>query len=333
MKLKFKSSVLVLLIIFVILFASFIIMLFLRDFSLDNEQKVGVTFSKSYAEYLGLDWQEAYLATIDDLQVKNIRIVAQWDEIEPKFNEYYFWDITWMLDRAYERNVDVILAIGRRTPRWPECHDPEWIKELAPEKVRQEQLLMIKDVVNKYKDKTALKMWQVENEPFLDSFGECEPISLNFLKEEISLVKSLDSRPVLITDSGELSTWIKTGQLGDKFGHTLYREVYNKYIGYFKHVYPPAYYYFKGRLVGLKQRDVIVAELQAEPWVPDGYTLQLDYEKMKQLMSPEKIESNLDYAKRTGASEIYLWGVEWWYWMKTEVDDDSLWNSAKPYFE
>ncbi|HCC22836.1 TPA: hypothetical protein DF272_01505 [Candidatus Falkowbacteria bacterium] len=333
MNLKFTTSILVLLIIFAISFSSFVVLLYLRDFSLGAQPKTGVTFSKSYAEYLGLNWQEAYLATLDELKVKNIRIVAQWNEVESQFKEYNFYDVGWMLDRAYERNVDVILAIGRRTPRWPECHDPLWVKELTPDKARAEQLIMVRDVVNKFKEKTALVMWQVENEPFLDTFGECQPISLSFLKQEIALVKSLDTRPVMITDSGELSWWLKTGTIGDKFGHTLYREVYNKYIGYFQHVYPPAFYYFKARLAGIKQDDMIVAELQAEPWVPEGYTLQLDYVKMKELMAPEKIESNYAYAKRTGATEIYFWGVEWWYWMKVKVDDDSLWENAKQFFE
>src|SRR3989338_5721806 len=42
----------------------------------------GVTFSKPYAQGLGLDWKETYLAILDELNVKNLRIPAYWNELE-----------------------------------------------------------------------------------------------------------------------------------------------------------------------------------------------------------------------------------------------------------
>jgi len=214
-------------------------------------------------------------------------------------------------------------------PRWPECHDPNWLKDLDTKSQTTEQLRYVKDLVEYFKHYDNIKMWQVENEPFLTSFGECPAMSIDFLKQEISLVKSLDDRPVLITDSGELSFWLKTGKLGDKFGHTLYRVVFNKYIGHIHYYLPASFYRIKALLADIKPENVIVAELQAEPWVPDGYTLRLDYGRMVSFMDSKKLTGNYNFAKQTGASEIYFWGVEWWYWLKTQKDNDKMWEAAK----
>jgi len=41
------------------------------------------------------------------------------------------------------------------------------------------------------------------------------------------------------------------------------------------------------------------------------------------------MRANIDFAKRTGFNEIYVWGVEWWYWMKTVHHDARYWNYAQ----
>ena len=51
----------------------------------------GVTFSLPYArDTLGLDWQKAYLAVLDDLKVGHIRIPAYWTELEGKAQAIVF---------------------------------------------------------------------------------------------------------------------------------------------------------------------------------------------------------------------------------------------------
>ena len=83
--------------------------------------QIGVTFSTKYAKELGLDWKAAYLATLDDLGVRKFRIPVYWDEAEPERGRYAWDEVDWMLDEAAKRGADVILAVGRKTPRWPEC--------------------------------------------------------------------------------------------------------------------------------------------------------------------------------------------------------------------
>lgn len=80
-------------------------------------------------------------------------------------------------------------------------------------------------VVTRYKDSPAITHWQVENEPYLSLFAyeHCGELDESFLEEEIALVKSLDpTRPVLVTDSGNLGTWRGAYAHGDSFGTSVY---------------------------------------------------------------------------------------------------------------
>jgi len=286
----------------------------------------GVTFSAKYARELGLDWRAAYLATLDDLGVRHLRIPIYWDEAEPERGRYAWDDIDWMLDEAGKRGAGVTLAVGRKTPRWPECHVPGWAAALDEERQQERVLAFLEAEVLRYRAHPAVKVWQVENEP-LFHFGRCPPPDREFLKREILLVRGLDTRPIMVTDSGELSTWIRTASLGDVLGISMYRLVWNKYLGELYWPVSPLYYTDRINLLSPVVKKVIVSELQAEPWfrLPVAET-PLD-EQFAQ-MDPERLRGNVEFAVSTGASEIYLWGVEWWYWLKTQGHDD-LWDAAR----
>jgi hypothetical protein len=45
-------------------------------------------------------------------------------------------------------------------------------------------------------------------------------------------------------------------------------------------------------------------------------------------MSAAMIPARLNYARRLGMNEIYLWGGEWWYWRMVN-GDDSIWTAVK----
>ncbi len=303
------------------------------DFSSSGRPiKFGVTFSKEYASReLGLDWTEVYLAILNDLQVKDIRLAVAWDKIEQADNFYNFADYEWMVEQAEKRGVNIIMAIGRRTPRWPECHEPSWVKRLSQPEQDKELLEYIKKLVEHFKGYKNIIAWQVENEPFLDFFGECPPSDMELLKEEVALVKSLDQRPIIITDTGELSDWHKAASLADIFGTTMYKAVWNKYIGVWRYPWPPAYYYFKAKKIKAKYdlQKVIVAELQAEPWSKGQPITQMSLWDQFSLFDSNDFRNNLDYVKRAGFEEAYLWGVEWWYWLKQVKNEPIFWNQAK----
>ncbi|MFH1430776.1 MAG: beta-galactosidase [Candidatus Uhrbacteria bacterium] len=301
----------------------------------DAPQTYGVTFTKSYAEYLGVDWRAAYLALLDDLDVRRVRLGAYWPEIEPTAGQYTFDDLDWMMDEAAKHDAEVVLAIGVRLPRWPECHIPDWVntgqepKELA---IRGSQGYPYAEVVEQYRHHPALAMWQVENEPFLRIFGACPRMDGAYIDERIALVRGIDTEhPILITDSGELSTWQRTARRGDRFGTTMYRIVWNPIIKYWRydHILPPALYRVKAYLAGQRARDVVIAELQAEPWVPAGNIRDIAYDELQPLFTTDDFEKNIAFAKATGFGDVYLWGAEYWYWLREVHGDPSLWDAAR----
>ncbi len=310
---------------FLVVIVLFFGILWLPAFNRAGPINWGVSFSKTYAESLGLDWQKVYLAILDDLGAKRLRLQSDWNEIEPSEGMYDFSALDWQIAEAEKRGVKVLLVIGERQPRWPECHTPAWLIAAPRVEVQEKVMELLKTIVNRYKNSSAVVMWQVENEPLFNLFGQCPRGDKSFLEREIALVKSLDSRPILITDSGELSTWRKTAHLGDYFGTTMYRIVYNPVFGYFHHFWPPSFYRLKAKLVGLPKEKVIISELQIEPWIKNGSIIRTPLADQKKMMSAEKIEKHLDFARKTGFNEAYLWGVEWWYWLR-EQGDDSIWK-------
>ena len=295
----------------------------------------GVSFSQKQADMLGLSWEENYLALLDDLKVRNLKIIAYWDLVEPELGKYFFKDLDFQIEEAEKREIKVILTMGRKVPRWPECHLPDWARDLSEEKQQERILKLIEKIVVRYRDSEVIWAWQVENEPFF-RFGECPEITEKFLKEEIRLVKSLDlrNRPVIISDSGSNRFWFKTARLGDIVSISLYRKVWFKeFDSYINYPFPPVFYWRKALIIKkLFGKEVFCGELQAEPWGP-VLIHELSLEEQSETMDLEQFQKNIEFAKKTGLKEFYLWGGEWWYWLKIKYDQPEIWEEAKKLFE
>ena len=191
----------------------------------------GVNFSQMQAEVLKLDWKKTYLALMEDLGVKNIKLLTQWDWVEGQQDDFYFKDIDWQIKEAKARGVKITYVVGMKTGRWPECHLPAWAAGLSRADQQTQILQYIEKVVTRYKNSTAIVAWQAENEP-LFQFGQCPWRDKDFLKKEVALIKSLDSaRPVIVSDSGEQSSWFAVAKIGDTVGVTMYRKVWVHIVG------------------------------------------------------------------------------------------------------
>jgi hypothetical protein len=315
----------------------FIIFLLSRGYIYKQQElSYGVTFSPHQAKSLGLNWQELYTKILDELKVRKIRIAAYWNELEPQPNDYHWQELDWQIQEADKREAEIILAVGGRLPRWPECHFPGWVNGLPDAERQVKTLEYIKTVVSRYKDNRSIIAWQVENEPFLIKFGECPPLDKSFLDQEIASVRSLDkTRPIVITDSGELSTWLPAARRADIFGTTMYLNTYSKVLGSYVH-YPiaPGFFRFKKNIVSLfaHPREWLVIELQAEPWGPKEYQ-DLTSEERDRTMNLEKFKTILEFSHQAGFKEFYLWGVEWWYWEKVHNNNPAVWNEASQLFQ
>lgn len=310
-----------------------VIAVYLLDFS-KSRISWGVTFSPEYAQNeLGLDWRSAYLAILDDLKVDHVRLSAYWNQVEAEKGSLDYDDLDWQIAEAGQRDVKIILAVGRRLPRWPECHDPSWLASTTPQETKDKQLAFVENTVKRYESNPNIIYFQIENEPFLKYFGKCPPLDKELLKQEIKLVKSLTSKPVLVTDSGELSSWLEAGNSGaDLLGTTLYRTVYNPQFGYFHWFLPPVFYSAKTGLIKMFSpiEKVIVAELQTEAWHKENKNLRdMTMSENSESMSLKQFRDNIVFSRRAGFAEIYLWGVEWWYYLKEQKGEAGYWQEAK----
>ena len=188
----------------------------------------------------------------------------------------------------------------------------------------------------RYKDNDTIAVWQVENEP-LFKFGLCPWYDKNFLKKEVELVKSLDStRQIIISDSGEQSMWFGAAKIGDIVGTTMYRKVWglisDNFGFYIDSFLPPVHYWRKAQIIKkIFGKDVVCTELQAEPWAHKLF-YDVPLEEQEKTMNLEQFKKNIEYAQETGLQKFYLWGAEWWYWMKETQNRPAIWNEAQKLF-
>lgn len=300
-----------------------------------EEVEYGTTFSVMYAQELGIDWKEAFSATLDDLNIKSIRIPLYWESIESQKGQFDFSDIDWMLVELSKRDGKAILAVGKRLPRWPECHLPKWSSELNTEDLKEAQKDYVGKVVGRYRNSNVVKYWQVENEPFLTAYASQNcgiDADQKLLDELTGIVRNVDrDTPIMITDSGNYGLWKDAYKRADVFGYSVYQYVYNDWFGEIKSWLPASYYRLKIFLVNSLFNDskpTILSELSLEPWLSQPI-VSAPLELSASRMNAQRAEEVLAFALGTGERQQYLWGVEWWYWLKTKHNDDSMWKVVK----
>jgi len=309
----------------------FLWLIFLFDFSFfsKNDIQFGVTFSTRYATYLGLDWKDLFQKGLNELGIRHFRIPVYWPDIEPSQGQFVWDDLDWIVTQADQSGAEILLAIGQKVPRWPECYIPSWAIYLSQDKQDEALLNMLDQVVNRYKSHLSVKQWQIENEPFF-SFGSCPKPRVDLIEKEIAQVRRLDNRPIVMTVSGELESWGRSAKMTDILGISIYRKVFQPNLGSFPYPIPALFYRLRSLFVFAYHRPIIVTEFQMEPWLPKAFD-QFSLQEREELFSLSQFKKNISYIRRTGFSEVYLWGFEWWYAEKL-WGNDSLWNEAKILF-
>ena len=124
-----RSLITALSIIGVIVAALFIGNLYDKNRTPKNHTQFGVSFSQKQAIHLGLDPHQTYLSILKDLKVKKLRLVAYWDEVELEDDKYSLQDLEFYLSEAKKNKAEVLLTVGYKVPRWPECYAPSWVDQ------------------------------------------------------------------------------------------------------------------------------------------------------------------------------------------------------------
>lgn len=296
----------------------------------------GVSFSKLHSEELGLNWREVYLAILDDLGANELRLSAHWPMIEPERDVYNFTELDFQMNEARARGAHVILAVGRKSPGWPECHTPHWVGYMGWEEQQMEIKQYVTEVVERYREYPNIRYWQVENEPFLNFARHiCGDPDEDFFKEEVALVRAIDpGTPILTTDGGEFGLWYKAHEYADAFGSTMYLYVYTKHIGYWRYPVYGGFFRFKLNMLEMiagPLKPAVSIEVGLEPWLNQPI-VQTTIEEQLEKMNMERFEKILAVARASGFSAHYLWGAEWWYYIKQKGHPE-FWERAKQLFK
>jgi hypothetical protein len=299
--------------------------------------ELGVSFIPDYAQSLGLNPEQTMNALINDLHIRNFRLVSYWNDLEPSPGHYNFSQLDWEFQKAQAAHATVSLSLGLRQPRWPECHMPSWAAS-EPASVWEPQLdAFITAVVNRYKNSPSLGSYQLENEYFLKGFGTCTNFSRSRLVTEYNLVKKLDpNHPIIIARSNNA--------LGTPLGQpqpsmsavSIYQRVWDSHTHrYLEYPYPAWYYAFlAGMTKILTGRDTIIHELQVEPWPPHGEAIaKTTLAEQSKSFNATRFKARVKFAEATGMRQIYFWGAEYWYYVLVHYHDPSLWNVAKQTFQ
>lgn len=290
----------------------------------------GVSFSLHRCSELGVDKKKLLRAALKDLGFRRFRLMSYWNIHEQEPGNYDFTELDWQLDMIAKYKGKVTLCLGKRQPRWPECHMPDWAKKLPKDKWYEALFAYIRTVVERYKDHPALASWQLENEALLKDFGYCEDGDYSHLRlrTEYEIAKDTDPvHPVIMTlsDSWGLP-WRRPHP--DRYAMSLYRITINKKDTYVYSKRPAVFYRFRVLFIRLlKNRGCFIHELQAEPWLKTALTESSIEEQLKR-MNPPMLKNIIRYAQKTGQNPIDLWGLEWWYWLKAQ-GHPQLWNFAK----
>jgi hypothetical protein len=232
---------------------------------------VGATFIPNYARYFDLDPQETFKAMIDELGIRQFRLVSYWKDIEKTEGTYDFSELDWQFEMAEKYGANISLSIGLRQPRWPECHMPTWAMDMSMQQWEPKLLNVMKATIERYKDSPSLKSYQLENEFLMTVFGECPDHSRDRLVREFEFVKSLDKEhPVIISRSNNAIGLPLGDPRPDMFAVSIYKRVWDKSITKRYIEYPfPAWFY--ASLAGggkiFTGKDMIIHELQTEAWL------------------------------------------------------------------
>jgi hypothetical protein len=298
------------------------------------EMRWGASFSAPYARSFGLDPEDTLESALKDFNFNQIRIMSYWEDIQPTSSEEFnFDDLDWQLSLIERYGRKATITLGLRQPRWPECHQSKWAEELNYSSEWEAKLnKFISTVVNRYKDRSSVVSWQLENEAKLKTFGDCDERTLNEnrIQKEFELVKSLDpDRPILMSTSDQYGLPLNK-PVPDVYGFSIYTKVTVPGTN-LRFSYPqlPSWHGARAEAINLiKDREVVIHELQTEPW-GNKPVQDLSLSEQNQTMSPNQLKYNLMYAKNIGTRQADVWGIEWWYWRQLKFSDSSILEATK----
>ena len=321
--------------------------------------QVGVSFSPRRAAYLGLDPHRAFTRLLA-MHFRVIRLSTYWDEVDQSGYD----QLDWMMNEAKRGQQPIVLTVGMKALGWPEFFIPASAvptsglhqgQDVASDSsLRAAALAFVNDTVLRYRDNPALVAWQIENEPFNRAGPQRLWIDAEFLRDEMTSVRQLDShrRPLIVNafshfnllfdrasarQGFDLRQWLgfdadsaeRDGlaamNRGDVLGLDVYTAIGYQFLGqdHMSHADSD----WPDRLARVRDlakrqgKQAWITEAQAEPWESASNT-----PAVPKSTSPHAIRSIFANLKDAGFTTVLFWGSEYWLWQ--EDHGDARWTDT-----
>jgi hypothetical protein len=270
-----------------------------------------------------------------------VRISLQWEEIEPVEGQFDFSLTDGLLRAAGAEGATVTLSVGMKAQRHPEFYIPQWALEgtsLNPGDVisddpllRARALAMAAAAVQHFAASDVVDSWSAENEPYIASHrSEHYRLGEDYVAELVATIRANDPerRPVSINHAQHFvmdRRWKQALKDSDVLAQSMYpRRNWDLFtidgIVNIMELGPlmPNYAH-QAREAHAANKEFWVTELQAEPWTDHDIRL-FGTENPSPNLSPAWMAENVNYARKSGADRIYLWGAEWWLFQAERGD-------------
>jgi hypothetical protein len=327
----------------------------------------GINFECDYAEYLLLEspdgpdvtddrgdraeWCADTLGTlIAGLGVGHVRVSVRWSEVEPRDGEFDFGLLDALLAEAERQGARLHLTLGMKGQRHPEYYIPEWALAVSrpPEGespsddpyLRERALRMAAAVVTHVGDSPVVDSWAAENEPFVISHrSNYWRLTAEWVGELRGTIRANDplKRPVVAAHAQHFvrdQRWRDALAVGDVLGTSIYPFRNYKVLGV-ELVVPileigliAPNYAHHDREAAERGKEFWITEMQAEPWI-DGDPRLVGPRNPSSNLTEGKLRKNIEYARKTGADRVYLWGAEWWLFQRERYGDDWWWELGR----
>lgn len=342
-----KRFVFVIFLLLVIFIANAFVNPFPNKVKVESQSvEYGFSYSFEQAEWYGLDPRDAYVELLDKYDFDWVRLSFFWDR-HKEDGELDLDELEFAIEEANKRGVKVVVALGVKTPFYPEFHPPKNIKEQVKpgdeigfdHAIADEILDIDKKVVSKLAKYENISHWQIENEPYLPDENRIR-IDKSLLLAEISVVRDTDPkrRPVILTDDiglldNDYKQFIGLLSQGDVFGVNGYFKTQGTEL--FGLPWPKwftwpvqSWLFLSPDYEGIKKYaekrgvGVWLMEMQAEPYVR---TLE-DAKSASFAFNAGDIKKADDFVRSKGFEKVGFWGVN--FWLFREKIGDSSWADA-----
>jgi hypothetical protein len=289
-----------------------------------------------------------------------IRLTTYWDEVD----QAGYDQLDWMMNEAKRAQQPIVLTVGMKALGWPEFFIPasampanglrKGQDAASDSSFREAALAFVDDTVLRYRDNPALVAWQIENEPFNRAGPQRLWIDAEFLRDEMTSVRQLDShhRPLIVNafshfnllfdqasarQGFDIRQWLgfdadsaeRDGlaalNRGDVLGLDVYTAIGYQFLGqdHMSHADSdwPDRLARVHDLAKQQGKQAWITEAQAEPWE----SAQSNSTDPKST-SPQAIRSIFANLKDAGFTTVLFWGSEYWLWRQDH--GDSRWTDT-----